>query len=133
MDKFFKWFDYQSWYPLGRPVGTTIYPGMQISAVCIWRTLGWLAATLDMPNLAMSLNDTCAYIPAWFGVAASLLLGLFAWEVSGKPNAGTQHSFFGALVPIHSVPHLIIPARCHRCRHNGRDPCAHYAFYWWWL
>ena len=31
--KFFKWFDYMSWYPLGRPVGTTIYPGMQISSV----------------------------------------------------------------------------------------------------
>jgi dolichyl-diphosphooligosaccharide--protein glycosyltransferase len=25
--KFFKWFDYMSWYPLGRPVGSTIYPG----------------------------------------------------------------------------------------------------------
>ena len=26
--RFTQWFDYQSWYPLGRPVGTTIYPGM---------------------------------------------------------------------------------------------------------
>ena len=34
--KFFHWYDYMSWYPLGRPVGTTIYPGMQISAVAIW-------------------------------------------------------------------------------------------------
>ena len=32
---FFHWFDYESWYPLGRPVGTTIYPGMQITSVCI--------------------------------------------------------------------------------------------------
>src|SRR5262245_59381841 len=24
---FSKWFDYMSWYPLRRPVGTTIYPG----------------------------------------------------------------------------------------------------------
>merc|ERR1719478_1631601 len=37
--KFFKWYDYQSWYPLGRPVGTTIYPGMQISAVAIWEAM----------------------------------------------------------------------------------------------
>ena len=36
---FFHWFDYESWYPLGRPVGTTIYPGMQISAVAIWKAL----------------------------------------------------------------------------------------------
>jgi len=35
--KFSTWFDYMSWYPLGRPVGTTIYPGMQITAVALWR------------------------------------------------------------------------------------------------
>ena len=39
--KFFTWFDHMSWYPLGRPVGTTIYPGMQITSVLIWRMLGW--------------------------------------------------------------------------------------------
>src|SRR5690349_98062 len=27
---FFHWYDHMSWYPLGRPVGTTIYPGLQI-------------------------------------------------------------------------------------------------------
>lgn len=26
-------YDHESWYPLGRPVGTTIYPGMQITSV----------------------------------------------------------------------------------------------------
>lgn len=31
--KFFHWYDHMSWYPLGRPVGTTIYPGMQITSV----------------------------------------------------------------------------------------------------
>lgn len=40
------WFDYMVWYPLGRPVGTTIYPGMQVTAV--WLTKVWL--------------------PIWFGV-----------------------------------------------------------------
>ena len=30
---FAQWFDYKVWYPLGRPVGTTIYPGMQVTAV----------------------------------------------------------------------------------------------------
>lgn len=40
------WFDYMAWYPLGRPVGTTIYPGMQVTAV--WLTKVWL--------------------PIWFGV-----------------------------------------------------------------
>merc|ERR550514_2600758 len=36
LSKFYKWYDYKSWYPMGRPIGTTIYPGMQITAVGIW-------------------------------------------------------------------------------------------------
>lgn len=43
---FVNWFDHKVWYPLGRPVGTTIYPGMQVIAV--WLTKSWL--------------------PVWFGV-----------------------------------------------------------------
>ena len=40
--KFFTWFDRLSWYPLGRPVGTTIYPGMQITSVVLWQAVNWL-------------------------------------------------------------------------------------------
>lgn len=56
--KFFHWFDYESWYPLGRPVGTTIYPGMQITSVVIKRTLNALGNPI-------SLNDVCCLVPAW--------------------------------------------------------------------
>merc|ERR1719311_485885 len=61
--KFSRWFDYTAWYPLGRPVGTTIYPGMQITSVLIWRMLGLVGSD-------MSLNDVCVYVPVWFGVLA---------------------------------------------------------------
>ena len=40
--EFFHWFDHMSWYPLGRPVGTTICPGMQITSVTIWEVLNAL-------------------------------------------------------------------------------------------
>merc|ERR1719399_2170840 len=63
-ERFFKWFDHMSWYPLGRPVGTTIYPGMQITAVGIWKALNAIGG-----DLAMSLNDVCCFVPAWFGSA----------------------------------------------------------------
>jgi len=71
--KFVTWFDYMSWYPLGRPVGTTIYPGMQVTAVWIKRYI---------MGDTMSLNDVCVYIPAWFGVIATFLTGLIAYECS---------------------------------------------------
>mmetsp|Transcript_90373 Transcript_90373/g.173952 ORF Transcript_90373/g.173952 Transcript_90373/m.173952 type:complete len:886 (+) Transcript_90373:46-2703(+) len=48
--KFFKWYDYKSWYPIGRPIGTTIYPGMQFTAVWLWQSLQWVpATTFDVP------------------------------------------------------------------------------------
>jgi len=37
--KFLKWYDYMSWYPIGRPIGTTTYPGMQVTAMAIRETM----------------------------------------------------------------------------------------------
>ena len=36
----------------------------------------------------MSLNDVCCYIPAWFGVVASVLVGCIAYEASLPQNTG---------------------------------------------
>ncbi|KAL7543759.1 hypothetical protein ACHAXR_013057 [Thalassiosira sp. AJA248-18] len=77
--KFFTWFDHKVWYPLGRPVGSTIYPGMQFTAV-------YLKRYIFGDN--MSLNDVCCYIPAWFGVIATFLVGCIAYEASLPQNSG---------------------------------------------
>ncbi len=61
------------WYPLGRPVGTTIYPGMQFTAV-------WIKN--HIVGDSMSLNDVCCYVPAWFGVIATICTCLLAYECS---------------------------------------------------
>lgn len=67
------------WYPLGRPVGTTIYPGMQFTAVYLKRYIF---------GDSMSLNDVCCYIPAWFGCIATILVGCIAYEASLPQNSG---------------------------------------------
>ena len=89
---FFHWFDYDSWYPLGRPVGTTIYPGMQISSVVIKRVLNALGNPI-------SLNDVCCMVPAWFGVSATWFLSLLATECSGSLSAGAFGALIMAIVP----------------------------------
>eukprot|EP00547_Thalassionema_nitzschioides_P010410 CAMPEP_0194229208 /NCGR_PEP_ID=MMETSP0156-20130528/43769_1 /TAXON_ID=33649 /ORGANISM="Thalassionema nitzschioides, Strain L26-B" /LENGTH=781 /DNA_ID=CAMNT_0038961751 /DNA_START=290 /DNA_END=2633 /DNA_ORIENTATION=- len=66
------WFDHESWYPLGRPVGTTIYPGMQVTSVLIKKYL--------LPE--WSINDICCFVPVWFGVLATLATALLAYECS---------------------------------------------------
>jgi hypothetical protein len=34
-----------------------------------------------------SLNDICCYVPAWFGVIASFMTGLIAYECSARANS----------------------------------------------
>ena len=91
---FFHWFDYMSWYPLGRPVGSTTYPGLQFTAVAIHRTLAAL-------GVHMSLNDVCVLIPAWFGSIATLLVALMAYEVSESLSVTAVASLSFAIVPAH--------------------------------
>jgi dolichyl-diphosphooligosaccharide--protein glycosyltransferase len=94
--KFFAWFDYMSWYPLGRPVGTTIYPGMQITSVLIYNAM-------QAFGYNMSLNDVCVYVPVWFGVVATLLLGFIAYECSGSLNAGVAGALVMSMIPAHTM------------------------------
>ena len=65
------------WYPLGRPVGTTIYPGMQVTAVLLKQYV--------LPNY--SINDICCYIPAWFGVSATLAVAWLTYECTRSSHA----------------------------------------------
>jgi len=63
--KFFKWYDYKSWYPLGRPVGTTIYPGMQMAAVAIYNSMQVVSpfeVELQIPTV---IKKMVAYLKKW--------------------------------------------------------------------
>jgi len=67
---FSHWYDDMVWYPLGRPVGTTIYPGMQVTSVAIKMYL--------LPD--WSINDICCFVPAWFGAIATMGTAWLAYE-----------------------------------------------------
>jgi len=94
--KFFTWFDYMSWYPLGRPVGTTIYPGMQITSVFLYRVF-------NAAGYEISLNDVCCYVPAWFGVVATLFLAMLTYECYGSANAAVFAAGIMAIIPAHTM------------------------------
>jgi dolichyl-diphosphooligosaccharide--protein glycosyltransferase len=40
-------------------------------------------------------------IPVWFGVVATLFLGLFTYEMSGSVNAALIGSFIMSMIPAH--------------------------------
>jgi dolichyl-diphosphooligosaccharide---protein glycosyltransferase len=92
--EFFHWYDYMSWSPLGRPVGTTIYPGMQIVSVFIWRVL-------NSSGIEMSLNDVCCYVPVWFGVFATMLLGSLTYVASGSADSSIAAAAVMSIIPAH--------------------------------
>jgi dolichyl-diphosphooligosaccharide--protein glycosyltransferase len=101
-EKFFKWYDHESWYPLGRPVGTTIYPGMQFTAVYIWKILNMpVWAEKFGLDIAMSLNDVCVFIPVWFGALATVVTGALTREVYGSWRAGAMGALVMSIVPAH--------------------------------
>jgi len=123
--KFFKWYDYMSWYPIGRPIGTTIYPGMQFVSVWIWEAAKFIPDTkyvipkhivsqipkwmlFYLPNKGkllafgpMSLNDVCCLVPAWFGALATFLTFLLASELSESTSVGLFAAAVMSVIPAH--------------------------------
>ncbi|CAK9094669.1 unnamed protein product [Durusdinium trenchii] len=129
--KFLRWYDYESWYPIGRPIGTTIYPGMQVTGVVIQEVMkkigdfkiqtpsvllamrpfisflkrsGWRflpSIKQSYEFTPMSLNDICCMIPPWFGTYASVFTGLLTYEISRSVNAGVAATLIMAIIPAH--------------------------------
>jgi len=67
---------------------------MQFTSVGIFHLLRFL-------RWPMSLNDVCVFVPAWFGVTASILTGLLAREASGSSSAGAAAAVVMAVIPAH--------------------------------
>lgn len=91
---FVNWFDYESWYPIGRPVGTTIYPGMMITAAGIYKSL--ISLGFDT-----TVNDVCVFIPAGFAVLTISFAFLLAYEITRNANAAIITMGFMAIIPSH--------------------------------
>jgi len=121
-ERFFKWYDYMSWYPIGRPVGTTIYPGMQFVSVWLWQLLQHIPKVdVNLPGIIlavvpkdaipaygktlqfgpMSLNDVCVVVPAWFGAVATFFTFLLTLEISRSTNAALVAAGIMSIIPAH--------------------------------
>ena len=104
---FSRWFDYMVWYPLGRPVGTTIYPGMQVTSVLIKEF--WLKS--------WSINDICCFVPAWFGVTATLAVAWMTYEAT-RTNRRTSVCVLQAIPIVGTIySHTIQPLVTHVLDH----------------
>ncbi|KAF5274089.1 hypothetical protein FQR65_LT04487 [Abscondita terminalis] len=89
--KFLNWFDERAWYPLGRIVGGTVYPGLMI-------TSGSIHYVLHLLNIDVHIRDICVFLaPVFSGLTAisTYLLTKELWSA----GAGLFAACFIAIVP----------------------------------
>lgn len=88
---FLNWFDERAWYPLGRIVGGTVYPGLMLTSGCIHYILHAL-------NIPIHIRDICVFLaPIFSGFTAvsTYLLTKELWSA----GAGLFSACFIAIVP----------------------------------
>ncbi|TVU35136.1 hypothetical protein EJB05_17007 [Eragrostis curvula] len=89
--EFWNWFDDRTWYPLGRAIGGTVYPGLTLTAGTLW----WLLNSLNIP---LSVETVCVFTAPIFSANASWATYLLTKEAKG-PGAGLMAATILAMVP----------------------------------
>ena len=62
---FWNWFDPTAWYPLGRVVGGTVYPGLMATSGVIYNILHALHLPVDIRNICVLLAPGFSALTAW--------------------------------------------------------------------
>ena len=88
---FLNWFDDRAWYPLGRIVGGTVYPGLMITSGSIHHILSSL-------NIPTHIRDICVFLaPLFSGLTA--IATYFLTKELWSQGAGLFAAGFIAIVP----------------------------------
>ncbi|RLN25921.1 hypothetical protein BBJ28_00018990 [Nothophytophthora sp. Chile5] len=70
------WFDDRAWYPLGRIVGTTVYPGLMAAAAA----MQWLMA--EILRVPIAIRHACVFLAPVFAALSCVALFLLTREVT---------------------------------------------------
>ena len=89
--KTWNFFDSFTWYPLGRVVGGTMYPGLIFTAGAMWNLLNWL-------RIPIHVQEVCVFTAPVFAAFCALATFLFMREVRG-PGAGLAAAALISVVP----------------------------------
>jgi len=88
---FMNWFDDRSWYPLGRHVGGTIYPGLMATAAYVHYIMNALHLTIDIRNV-------CVLTGPFFASNTTLVAYFFSRDVHDEAT-GLVAAALIAIVP----------------------------------
>lgn len=86
------WFDAESWYPLGRAVGGTVYPGLMMTSSMIF----WFLESISFP---VHIRNVCVFIAPVFSGFTAITTHLLTEEATGRSEAGLFSALFISIVP----------------------------------
>jgi dolichyl-diphosphooligosaccharide--protein glycosyltransferase len=92
--EFWNWFDADSWFPLGRVTGGTLYPGLMTTAAIIYKVAHLLSFPLDIRNV-------CVFLAPIFSALTALATYLLTSEVTGRKESGLFSALFISVVPAY--------------------------------
>ncbi|KAI3797494.1 hypothetical protein L1987_32751 [Smallanthus sonchifolius] len=72
--EFWNWFDSESWYPLGRIIGGTLYPGLMVTAALIYWTLKFF-------RFAVHIREVCVLTAPFFASNTTIVAYFFGKEL----------------------------------------------------
>ncbi|EEY58025.1 dolichyl-diphosphooligosaccharide-protein glycosyltransferase subunit STT3A, putative [Phytophthora infestans T30-4] len=90
--EFLDWFDDRAWYPLGRIIGGTIYPGLMYTAALVY----WV---LNLLNISINVRNTCVFLAPLFAANTAIASYLLTKEVTKRSSAGLLAAAFAGIVP----------------------------------
>ncbi|KAL8159876.1 hypothetical protein V2J09_001413 [Rumex salicifolius] len=89
--EFWNWFDSESWYPLGRIIGGTLYPGLMVTAAFIYWVLRFL-------RFAVHIREVCVLTAPFFASNTTIVAYFFGKEIWDR-GAGLVAAALIAIVP----------------------------------
>ncbi|KAJ3084606.1 oligosaccharyl transferase stt3 subunit [Rhizoclosmatium hyalinum] len=89
--EFLNWFDDFSWYPLGRVVGGTVYPGIMITA----GAAHWIMNKLNFP---VDIRNVCVFLAPFFSAFTAVACYLLTTEIKDA-SAGLLAAAFIGIAP----------------------------------
>lgn len=84
-------FDEMAWYPLGRIIGGTIYPGLMVTSATLYRILWLLNITIDIRNV-------CVFLAPLFSSFTTIVTYLLTTEIWNS-GAGLVAAAMISIVP----------------------------------
>lgn len=88
---FLNWFDERAWYPLGRIVGGTVFPGLMVTSAAIH-------GFLNMFNITVHIRDVCVFLAPTFSGMTAIATYLLTRELWNS-RAGLFAACFIAIAP----------------------------------